>query len=66
MDVLKTTSPAEEVSAPKEVPVNLVPSFRTRVAIGINGVIVGGILGVVVMRGKRNAKRGLLLGVNVV
>ncbi len=59
--MLKTTSPAEEVSAPNEVPVNFVPSLRMRVAIGINGIIVGGILGVELSVGKGNAKKGLLL-----
>ncbi len=35
MPVLKTTSPAEAVSAPKLSPVNLVPSLRMSVAVVI-------------------------------
>ena len=44
MPVLKTTSPAQAVSAPKLVPSILVPSLRTRVAVfafGIEGILGG-------------------------
>jgi len=40
--VLKTTSPAEGRSAPNDSPESLVPSLRTRVAVGIGGIVEGG------------------------
>ncbi len=43
--MLKTTSPAQGVSAPNDFPSILVPSLRTRVAVftfGIGGIVGGG------------------------
>lgn len=45
MPVLKTTSPAQVVSAPKDFPSILVPSLSTRVAVfsfGIGSIVGGG------------------------
>ena len=42
MPVLKTTSPAQGRCAPNDSPESFVPSLRTRVAIGIGGIVFGG------------------------
>ena len=39
MPVLKTTSPAQGRCAPNDSPWSLVPSFRTRVEVGIGGIL---------------------------